>query len=146
MGCEDLKKCDASKTILKYEPIDPVASLWDDGDLISFTVDSTDIETHSDHTGNIKVRSGKQERWVDVSVQLLPCTPFYNALYNAWLEDAMICGDLIISEDCCSPKIIEDAEIKEMGIKPVSFSIEAVEVVFRGTLPRGNSVSILFTF
>lgn len=136
MPCRDANNCDATKTILTYDPIPVPAEMWDEGDIITFEADEIEISEHTNHTGTKVIRSAKQVKWVDVTVQHFPCSPFYKMLYAAWLKDTMICGNMMINEECCSPKFIEGVTVKKMGIKPVSFETEATEVVYRGRLLR----------
>ena len=127
--------CNVSNTVVTYSPINGNAPLWDEGDVVQYSIDEIDSNEHTDHTGNLFIRSGKTTKFADITLTLFPCSAWYRELYTAWMGNTLICGTLSITDPCCPPvTLLQKAGIKSMGKKPVSHDSNPVEVVFRGIL------------
>lgn len=128
--------CNSSFATLRYSPIDEEGSapLWDEGELVTFDIDEMDLEEHTDHTGTLLIRSGKNVKMTNVTVTLFPCSRWYKALYSAYMDNTLVCGDLLVDDPCCDKTLVAMAGIKKMGRKPVSNSSVPTQVIFRGVL------------
>lgn len=126
--------CNVSETVVTYSPISGSAPLWDEDDVVTYDIDQIDLNEHTDHTGNLFIRSGKDVKMVNVTLMLFPCSAWYKELYNGWLANTLICGDLVIDDPCCDQTLVTNAGISQMGKKPVTHTSTAVEVTFRGIL------------
>lgn len=128
--------CNVSDTVVTFSAIPGSAGLWDEGEVVMYEIDEIDQNEHTDHTGSVIIRSGKNVKMVNVTVNLFPCSEWYKALYNAWMDDTTVCGDLVIDDPCCSTTLVTKCGIKSMGKKPVSHESVATTVVFRGVLTK----------
>lgn len=126
--------CNVSDTVVTYSAISGEAPLWDEGDVVNYEIDQIDLQEHTDHTGNNFIRSGKNVKMVNVTLMLFPCSDWYKALYKAWCDNTLVCGDLVINDPCCDVTLVTKAGISQMAKKPVSHDSTAVDVVFRGIL------------
>ena len=135
MACEgSVISCDATKTVVIFSPIQAAAELTNEGDIVTFELDKVEISRLSNHRMTKTIMSAPQEKWMSVTLKLFPCCQFYIELYEAYMADTMVCGDLVIDSDCCSPKLISRAMVDELGIKPVSTETKEIEVTFKGLI------------
>lgn len=128
--------CDLSLATFSFSPVPGYAPMYDEGDIVSFEVEDTEFNEHTDHTGEMLISSFKGATRVDITVSLFPCSAWYKALYEAWRCNKGICGNIIVNDPCCDVRTFEKARVKKMGIKPVSHDNSATEIIFTAYIPR----------
>lgn len=128
--------CDLKFAEFIWEPISGSAPLYDEGDLVTYEVEETQFNEHTDHTGDLLIASYKGATHVDITVNLFPCSEWYREMYEAWRCNKGLCGMITVNDPCCDVKTFEKARVKKMGIKPVSHDNKATEVVFTAYIPK----------
>lgn len=128
--------CNVTDARVTYSPISGFANLWDEEDVVTYEVDEQDLQEHTDHTGELMIRSGNNIAMTNVTLNLFPCSDWYIDLFNAWMENKLICGDLIVDDPCCMRLMLKKASISSMGVKPISHNSNPTEIVFRGILSK----------
>lgn len=128
--------CDMAFATFQWEPIAGYAPMYDEGDIVSYEVEETKFNEHTDHTGELLISSFKGATMVDITVSLFPCSQWYKDTYEAWRADKGLCGEIVVNDPCCDVRVFEKARIKKMGIKPVSYDNKATEIVFSAYIPR----------
>lgn len=127
--------CDLAQATFTYSPISGNAPMYDEGDIVSYEVEETEFNEHTDHTGDLLISSFKGSTRVDITLNLFPCSDWYRELYNAWVCNKGICGDIVVNDPCCDVRVFTKGRIKKMGIKPVSYDAPATEILFTAYIP-----------
>lgn len=137
MADSNCGSCDLSKATFKFAPIAGLAPMIGEGDLVTWELDETEFNDVKSHDGSLLIGSFNKNTDVKVTVFLFPCSDWYRAIFSAWKKDKGICGDIIANDPCCDVHIFERARITKMGVKPISYSNDAVEIEFKANLPTG---------
>lgn len=112
--------------------------LHDEGDLVVSDIEETEFNEHTDHRGENLVYTVKAATMVTLTVNLSPCTPEYNELWEMWRCNKRICGQATVYLPCCGTITYEAVRVRKMAFPTLSFENPATQIQLVGYLPTCN--------